>query len=299
MDVAEALRRVLNSDYEDDSFESEEDNDENNEINQSKNNESDISVSEPEESSGNSSSDEVQVNIPDIQTWSHNLKKPNVKEFTNTYGCTFELGPEKKKLDFFLKFFPSTLIEKLVMETNSYAEKTNATARKPDQGWDISAPIVSESYNKYMFGVDIADQKRMQYSSCRKAKKWFKYLFWFCFDLAIVNSLICMKESPNHQMVTKKKKLKNRSQLDFRRNLAQQLIGNFRGTRKRKVPSVVDNCYSAHWPIQFDKPGRCKGCAKESRRHEVSIGCRQCNIKLCIKFDCYYKYHQEQLNYQK
>ncbi|KAJ8322108.1 hypothetical protein KUTeg_000579 [Tegillarca granosa] len=135
MDVAEALRRVLNSDYEDDSFESEEDNDENNEINQSRNNESDISVSEPEESSGNSSSDEVQVNIPDIQTWSHNLKKPNVKEFTNTYGCTFELGPEKKELDFFLKFFPSTLIEKLVMETNSYAEKTNATARKPDQGW--------------------------------------------------------------------------------------------------------------------------------------------------------------------
>ncbi|KAJ8316330.1 hypothetical protein KUTeg_006344 [Tegillarca granosa] len=238
MDVTEAPRRVLNSDYEDDSFESEEDNDENNEINQSRNNESDISVSEPEESSGNSSSDEVQVNIPDIQTWSHNLKKPNVKEFTNTYGCTFELGPEKKELDFFLKFFPSTLIEKLVMETNSYAEKTNATARKPEQGW----------------------------------------------------------ESPNHQMVTKKKKLKNRSQLDFRRNLAQQLIGNFRGTRKRKVPSVVDNCGSAHWPIQFDKPGRCKGCAKESRRHEVSLGCRQCNIKLCIKFDCYYTYHQEQLN---
>ncbi|KAJ8316476.1 hypothetical protein KUTeg_006490 [Tegillarca granosa] len=42
---------------------------------------------------------------------------------------------------------------------------------------DIPATSVSELYNKYMFVVDIADQKRMQYSTCRKAKKWYKYLF--------------------------------------------------------------------------------------------------------------------------
>lgn len=44
---------------------------------------------------------------------------------------------------------------------------------------DVPAPAVSEYYNKYMFGVDLADQKRMQYSTCRKARKWYKYLFWF------------------------------------------------------------------------------------------------------------------------
>ncbi|KAJ8311865.1 hypothetical protein KUTeg_010583 [Tegillarca granosa] len=146
-----------------------------------------------------------------------------------------------------------------------------------------------------MFGVDLADQKRMQYSTCRKAKKWYKYLFWFCFDLAVVNSLICMQESPNHQIKTKKGKSIKKTQLQFRMALAQQMIGGYRGSRKRKIPSVVDNCGSAHWPIQFPKPSRCKGCTKAGRRHEVSIGCRECNITLCIKHDCFYKYHKEML----
>ena len=63
---------------------------------------------------------------------------------------------------------------------------------------DVPAPVASELYNKFMFGVDLADQKRMQYSTCRKAKKWYKYLYWFCFDIS--NSLICMQESPNHRL---------------------------------------------------------------------------------------------------
>ncbi|KAJ8316067.1 hypothetical protein KUTeg_006285 [Tegillarca granosa] len=64
---------------------------------------------------------------------------------------------------------------------------------------DLPATSVSEFYNKYMFGVDIADQKEMQYSTYRKAKKWYKYWFWFCFDMAVVKSLVCMQESPNHK----------------------------------------------------------------------------------------------------
>lgn len=39
---------------------------------------------------------------------------------------------------------------------------------------DVPAPVASELYNKFMFGVDLADQKRMQY--CRKAKKLVQIL---------------------------------------------------------------------------------------------------------------------------
>ena len=46
------------------------------------------------------------------------------------------------------------------------------------------------------------------------------------------------------------------TQLEFRTGLTQQLIGQFRGTRKRKAPATVGNCGLAHWPTQFDKPGR-------------------------------------------
>ena len=85
------------------------------------------------------------------------------------------------------------------------------------------------------------------------------------------------------------------TQLEFRTGLAQQLIGQFRGTRKRKAPATVGNCGLAHWPTQFDKPGRCKGCTKENRRHEVKIGCKQCDIRLCVKHDFFEKYHEELL----
>jgi hypothetical protein len=40
--------------------------------------------------------------------------------------------------------------------------------------------------------------------------------------------------------------------------LGQQLIGTYRGSRKRKLVSVVDNCGNAHWPTKFEKKGRCK-----------------------------------------
>ena len=49
-------------------------------------------------------------------------------------------------------------------------------------------------------------------------------------------------ESPNHQLLSKSGKEKVRTQLSFRVALDQQLIGTYRGSRKRKLVSVVDNC---------------------------------------------------------
>lgn len=43
--------------------------------------------------------------------------------------------------------------------------------------------------------------------------------------------------------------------MDFRMALAQQMIGAFRGSRRRKVPAVTGNCRDAQWLIQFEKPG--------------------------------------------
>jgi hypothetical protein len=51
---------------------------------------------------------------------------------------------------------------------------------------------------------------------------------------------------------------KARTQLSFRMALGQQLIGTYRGSRKRKLVSVVDNCGNTHWSTKFEKKGRCK-----------------------------------------
>ena len=181
------------------------------------------------------------------------------------------------------------------LSTNCDPTTGNTVKRRQKDGTlkDVPCPSVATAYNKYMFGVDRADQIRMQYSTCRKALKWWKYLFWFCLDLALVNGYICMKESPNHKMVTKSGKENVRSQMSFRMALAQQLIGTYRGSRKRKLTSVIDNCGNAHWPTKFEKKGRCKLCYKNKRRREVLIGCKQCGINLCLEEDCFAKWHSQ------
>jgi hypothetical protein len=183
------------------------------------------------------------------------------------------------------------------LSTNCDPTTANTVRRRQKDGTlkDVPCPSVATAYNKFMFGVDRADQIRMQYSTCRKALKWWKYLFWFCFDLALVNSYICMKESPNHKLLSKSGKEKVRTQLSFRMALGQQLIGTYRGSRKRKLVSVVDNCGNAHWPTKFEKKGRCKLCYQNKRRREVKLGCKQCDIYLCVDDDCFAKYHSQLL----
>lgn len=175
--------------------------------------------------------------------------------------------------------------------------KSSIVKRRQKDGTqkEYPAPKVAENYNKYMFGVDLADQKRMAYSTCRKAKKWWKYLFWFCFDVALVNSFICFQESPNHKKKTSRGREVKRRQIDFRQALVTQMVGTFRGSRKRTAPSTIDNCGNAHWPTLFEKIGRCKQCSKEKRRHEQSVGCKQCGIRLCLKHNCFTKYHKDLL----
>lgn len=108
------------------------------------------------------------------------------------------------------------------LSTNSDPTQSRTVRRRKKDGTvqDVPAPAVSESYNKYMFGIDLVDQKRMQYSACRKARKWYKYLFWVCFGLATVNALICMQESPNHRRVSRTNTETKLSQLEFRKALA-------------------------------------------------------------------------------
>lgn len=90
---------------------------------------SDISLSYFEDSS----SDEESEEEIDDATWSQQLRKPNVTEFTEEVGASFVLGEDKKELDFFLKFFPTTLIKKIVDETNAYAARS--IVRRPVKMW--------------------------------------------------------------------------------------------------------------------------------------------------------------------
>lgn len=112
---------------------------------------SDISVSPlstPDISPVNSSS-ESDSEDEDL-AWCPNLRKPNNKPFTEAVGATFELGPQKNELDFFLKFFPEELFELSVRETNAYATRVIET--KPDRHWkEVGVEEMKAFFEIYMF----------------------------------------------------------------------------------------------------------------------------------------------------
>lgn len=64
------------------------------------------------------------------------------------------------------------------LSTNCNPSETINVQRKQKDGTikDVPSPIIGQMYNKYMFGVDRADQLRINYSTCRKALKEVKLL---------------------------------------------------------------------------------------------------------------------------
>lgn len=121
--------------------------------------------------------------------------------------------------------------------------------------------------------VDRGDQTCMQYSTCRWALRWWQYLFWFNFDVDLVNS----KPQMHDQEFT-------RNKLSFRMNLCRQVIDHYRRLGKKKLVSTVNNCGNAHWPMQEEKNGQCKMCTK--LRHEVLLKGKHCDIHLCVDYNC-------------
>jgi len=181
------------------------------------------------------------------------------------------------------------------LATNADPTEIDVVSRKQKDGSEISVacPVVCKLYGDNMFGVDRADQMRMQYPTCRKAVKWWKYVFWFLFDVCICNAYVCMRESAAHQLTTKSGKPKARTQLDFRMKLTDQLIAGYRGLRKRQLSSA--QLQPNHWPIKARSRGRCRRCYQNGVRHEVSLMCSECELHLCVDRDCFKSYHEELL----
>ena len=150
----------------------------------------------------------------------------------------------------------------------------------------VPCPSVIPEYNSNMNGVDHADQLRTEYSTYRTSKKWWAYVFWFLFDVAITNGLVLMKESPNHNRVTKNNRQKPRTMIEFRMNLAKQLIGDYKENGRAALATISNG----NFPEKGEKRGRCRQCSKNGRRREVITRCKECSIHLCT--DCFEPYHR-------
>ena len=168
-------------------------------------------------------------------------------------------------------------------------ERTVQRKNKNGQVKEIRAPSIVPEYNNNMKGVDTADQLRTQYSTYRTAKKWWLYLFWFLFDIAVTNGFILMRESEHHVKRSKNRRIQAHRLVDFNMNLAKLLIGDY----QENDLAALATSTGGHYPKNGEKRGRCRQCSKQKRRREVMNMCIHCNVHLCV--DCFKPYHVDLL----
>ena len=185
----------------------------------------------------------------------------------------------------------------MVMSTNSQPSSSGTVCRKKRDGSTIEVPCPAPiiHYNKFMGGVDRGDQLRGYYRCRSKSRKFYKYTFFFLFDVAITNAFILLKSSGSCPF----KDLKS-----FRLQLAEDLIGEYCSRRRRgRGGSVIHQLPFRHFPIRLDNnsdgPRRPRGpCAlhrdTNHRRVASTWYCRECDEWLCHTGDaddCFMRWH--------
>ena len=147
---------------------------------------------------------------------------------------------------------------------------------------EIVKPHVTDVYTANMGGFDRADQRRSYYYVGRQSRKWYKYLFWFSFNLAACNAYIVESESREKQ----------RPQDTFHLELGKRLIGNF-NSRKRPANAatpLVPRDPLTHTSTKIDGcKKQCVNCKAKGQKTpknypmETKFKCVQCGVALSVK----------------
>ena len=93
-------------------------------------------------------------------------------------------------------------------------------------------PQSMKLYNQFMGGVDHNDQLRGYYNVRLKCKKFYTYIFWFLFDVAVTNSYILFIHF-NANPQTRVPDLKT-----YRVELVKSLIADYCSRKRRGRPSL-------------------------------------------------------------
>ena len=159
---------------------------------------------------------------------------------------------------------------------------TGTVLRRQRDGTRISVPCPQSiiSCNSYMGGVDRGDQLCGYYSCKIKSRKFYKYIFFFLFDVAITNAYIL------HKNYTPEPKPRNMK--EFRLRLATGLIGDYcTKCRPGRRSSTIVPLPNRHFPVKGNetepskKRGRCAWCSQLHKRSDVTWFCQECNVWLC------------------
>ena len=186
-----------------------------------------------------------------------------------------------------------------LLSTNTLPQEQSTVQRREHDGSrsDVPCPAAMELYNRYTGGVNRNEQLRQYYHVCTKRRKFYRYIFWFLFEVVFANVYILHS---NYSCVAKKKPYK-----EFRLQVARDLIGDY-NSRKRAGRATLPptTLPFRHFPVKFtEDPAekavghRCWYChTYHKRRRETVWYCRDCKLHLCHtghpSTDCFLQHHK-------
>ncbi|XP_041366786.1 piggyBac transposable element-derived protein 5-like [Gigantopelta aegis] len=97
----------------------------------------------------------------------------------------------------------------------------------------LNQPHSVHSYNKYMNGIDKHDQYHLKYDVSRESKRWWKYLFFFLVNCAIVNAYILYS-------LSSKTRTQHERFMHFLRELTRALVGGFTSRKRNAMCDIQD-----------------------------------------------------------
>jgi len=176
---------------------------------------------------------------------------------------------------------------------------------------DLPIPIAIDDYNRFMGGVDIADQLRAGFSTQQRGVKPWRPLFYWLLDSTIINAFILSEH---------KRKAKLRGEIDnvrsahrsFREKLVSDLLKDPKATIKQtyitKLTTTLPRIrhttpIGIHQQIRTKQAAclYCRWCrhSKKSDNHRIitpsnqvprtQISCSHCRVPLCR--ECFWKFH--------
>ena len=153
-------------------------------------------------------------------------------------------------------------------QCNATGEET--VQRKRTDGSIIIAPVlpVVQLYNKFMGGVNKADQLCQYYSISRRAVEWE-------IDVLVWHWLLYNQCPYSYADGTKPPK---HNPTCIQIALVKGLIAGFFSCKHVVSQGAVQE---GHWPVKMPK-GRCKICLNNKRVKFYTLGCEKCGLRVCI-----------------
>jgi DNA polymerase III epsilon subunit-like protein len=132
----------------------------------------------------------------------------------------------------------------------------------------IQRPMVIEHYNKYMGGVDLADQRRLHCNSTiMGGHRWWLKLFFYLLDVGTSNALILY----NHAMGGKVINL-----VEFKHKLIMSLVGD-------KLAMVPTTANVVHEVTRTNQRHACAYCSLMGKYRRTRFKCAApgCQVPIC------------------